>query len=246
MKLLKYFAGGLLSLATVASSAYAENYQKIAGKTVDFYVDADIWAADKVTVVGDNISFNTVGKHVVSDDDLEDNIHSDQSHDSLFIAVAHQGVHIDPWWNVSLNWSYSVPAQGGETAVEVWAYGLIGKYENSVFNFNGYSGLTLLLPSQYSTGEAISGTYQYGANVYSGVTWDANPPSIWSNNAMMFRYEVFDYAYQHDYPGTVSSSVDGMSFTLTTLSAVPEPEQAALMLAGLIVLSAVARKKRQS
>lgn len=222
------------------SSAQAVNYVSVAGSDVTFYYDADFWGVNAGAVSGNSISFGVDPSYsllakVASNKPAGTNVQTyADSASAAVIAVAHNGYVLNS--SVGFNLVGSYGGVNGGSAITTTAGGDIfgGTFSGGAFSSGNYL-------SSYSVG--------FATDAQSTATGNINVTQQGSDNGIQYSALGLDallYAnvYQHG-PGSLSLDVATARYDFS-VSAVPEPETYGMLLLGLGVLGAVARRKRQA
>lgn len=228
----------LLAIGAV-SSAQAANYVEIDGANVKFFYDADFWGVGAATVTGNSIAFT------ISDDfavfaktsnatGAGAGVHIDQVQSGVF-AVAKTGYSVASAVSASANTSYSFTTGAGIAESQIGGSIFGGYYTGSAFTQQSFEGQFFNNEHVESTGQASSGSYTVNAG--AGVA--SNYFSAVSLNTQI------GIAAQQTGKGRTDAALTSVSYNFA-VSAVPEPETYAMMIAGLGLVGFAARRRKSA
>ncbi len=232
-----------IGLFGAASGAQAVNMVEISGNNVSYFYDSDFWGLNNATLTGNTLTFDT--KNLLTTSAAVKRAVGNASDDVYWkdqagvIAVAHQGSSVSA--NVASKSTFSGQFNGGSGAVWTTTGGYqvySGEYANGAFNAahsddaDGWGYNTF-----FRNSKAGSFIQQVTADYYQDGWTTLNLQALQVVSLLDL------HAYQ-DSRGSTFGSVDQLSyeFTVTTAPAVPEPETYAMLLAGLGLLAAAARR----
>jgi hypothetical protein len=228
----------LLAIGAV-SSAQAVNYVEIDGANVKFYYDSDFWGVGAATVTGNSIAF------AISDDfEIFSKIstasgsgaagHIDQSSIGVF-AVAKGGYSVSSVVGGNATSSYSFTTGDGvaSSAISSDIYG--GVYSGGTFNATQYEDSFQASDSVYSTGAASSGSYS--------ISGSAGTPS--NNYSAVGLLTQIGVGVSQFHKGRADTALTEVAYNFA-VTAVPEPETYAMMIAGLGLVGFAARRRKNA
>lgn len=231
--LFKHLITAGVAATSLVSLAEAATLQAVQGDNVVFYYDVDMWGAGAFSVSGNTITFN------ISDDfDLTAKSSSSATTKTDFaemrnltgalIIQAKNGYTLGPKLNYGISEASAIIANGGisnSLAVEVLAGNLTGGNFLATSYIGSYSNNT----SSLWTGP-VSGTSSF---------------SIGAQNASLLGLGVtLNSLLTQVGTGISTSSLDKVMFGVN-VTAVPEPETYAMLMAGLGVLALSGRRRKQ-
>lgn len=222
-----------LVAAGAVSSAHATNLVEIAGTNVKFYYDADFWTGT-ASVTGNTISFALSEDYdltakVISKSGHKEITFDDGIEGALFV-VANAGYNLAPSVSNSVVGGYSPAATGG--------------YASSALNS------VLLGGSGYSNG-VVSGALADGNLYHWWESTGVNPVSSSTSATLSNSYKAarvdtdFSLEVLQTGSGTSNLTLSNISYGFS-VSAVPEPETYAMMIAGLGLVGFAARRRKQA
>lgn len=230
-----------LGLAFVAGAAHATNYVEIDGTNVQFFYDADFWGENTATVTGNSISFDIGSDYSVlakvkatSTNGWAQQNYTDSANPGL-IAVAKTGFQMLGGLDVSVAGHYSTAANGGYVITTAAGYLHNGSFSGGVFEAD---------PSKYGYYTAADLRASSGTAA-SGALFGATQTGSWDGlQAMSVDASLTSYAQQSG-PGLSSAALTNVSYGFGVIAApVPEPETYAMLLAGLGLVGAIARRRK--
>ncbi|WP_229215470.1 FxDxF family PEP-CTERM protein [Duganella sp. CY15W] len=227
-----------LAAMSAVSTAQATNLVEVDGANVKFFYDADFWTGT-AAVTGNSISFGLSDDYNVtakssSSTHHQDNQHTDAVAGALF-AVAKSGYNLSGAMGNRVSGTYSIPIYGGFTTFTLGSIFTAGSsYNNGVLG--GGVGEDALYQFNWwaSTGRgAFSGAVQESLSTTLDTTYKA------------VRVDT-DFSWQalQDGVGTSNLTLGKISYDFS-VSAVPEPETYAMLLAGLGLVGCAARRRKQ-
>jgi hypothetical protein len=225
------------AIVLACGSAQAVNYVKLVGDNVDFYYDADFWTLG-ASVTGNSISVNTDAVYQRSDvtvgaaDPFQGPVFSTtveytREYANTLIAVAHTGYQFNT--NIS-----------SASSANIQSTGIIGGgsyYVQNTFNSGSYSGGAFTQSGQIGA----DGDYSYFfKELYTGggdtqhleLDLTGAPPPPYYAISVDGLYQTYVSTTGLGY---ASSALNGTTYAFG-VSAVPEPEQFAMLAAGLALL----------
>jgi hypothetical protein len=228
-------AAALLA-AGVVSSAHADIIE-IDGANVKFFYDSDVWGDYTATVTGNSISF------ALADFDLTAKV-STKTGGSLaaqglggepaFYAVAKSGYAVNAWVNASTSGSYSLAASGGSAGGSLSGAIWGGTYSGGAFSGGTYLGEYDNYATLTSTGTATAGALVINTGGGAGPAYGALAIDTYLNA----------FATQSG-KGITNTTLNTADFTFT-VTAVPEPETYAMMIAGIGLVGFAARRRKNA
>lgn len=223
---------------TVAGSAHAVNYVEVDGTNVKFLYDADFWGTNTASVTGNWISFDlssdyTVAAKVKPSSPNGSAIQTYQESANLnLIVVAKDGYELLGGPDGKATASYKLAANNGIVVAANNGMFYNGTYSGGIFNAQSFSAFGIV-DSIFSTGSATAGAYD--GTTFTGDRWT-------SMSAMGLDISLASSAQQTGV-GLSSSTMTNVSYGFA-VNAVPEPETYAMLLAGLGVVAAIARRRQ--
>ncbi|NVM77543.1 hypothetical protein FHW83_003361 [Duganella sp. SG902] len=244
-KFVGLLATAVFALAT-SSAATAANYIGISGAHADFYYDADLYGIGTASVVGDSISFalpsfySATATSKTANDNASETL-SDNFNKGL-IAVAHTGYQL----NASLTTSVTVEfinTGGRSNGMLQESYYV---YEGGYYNGHVTRSSRLFIGSSANFYESFTSP---GTVIKSSAPDTDFGSGLYST---LIVEDGFYYSAGLLGLGSASTSVTSVSYGFTALTIgtppitpVPEPETYAMLLAGLGVLAAASRRRKQ-
>ncbi len=228
-----------LLAAGVMSSAHAVNFVEIDGANLTFFYDADFWGLGTATVTGNKISFAmsddydvTAKSSTASGASVHG--HLDSSELSVF-AVAKSGYSVSSYVQSSASTTVSFTTGAGIIGASLVSGVIGGAYSGDDFvagQHDGYFGDDFLLysgPSPYSTTATLAADGGVAGNFYSAAGVETSVGIGASQTGKGASHGILtDVSY---------------NFSVT---AVPEPETYAMLLAGLGLVGFAARRRKQA
>ena len=235
---LRLLVAALFAVGTV-SSAQAANYVEIDGANVKFFYDADFWGVNSATVTGNSISF------AISDDfEVFAKVstgsgsggagHVDQTSAGVF-AVAKNGYSVSSEVTAGAKSSYSFTTGFGSSSASVSGNIFGGAYVGGAFDAQQYVDYYYQVGNVNSTGAPSS-----GQNVISATGGLAT--SYFS--AVGLDTQIGIGASQGT-KGRTDAALTEVSYAFA-VTAVPEPETYAMMIAGLGLVGFAARRRKNT
>ncbi|WP_229258415.1 PEPxxWA-CTERM sorting domain-containing protein [Duganella rivi] len=229
-----------LFAAGAMSSAQAVNYVEIEGANLKFYYDADFWGLNSASVAGNSISFDTSERfHVSAENDAifggATNTRFDYGYWSV-IAVPKSGYSVALQLSASATSSYAFTGTGTGTS----SSSIIGSISSGVYAGGGFTspGFNAVF---YQEGLVNSDlTPGSGTKVIS--TTVGNPASYFTAVALDTGMNIGASQFGKGHAETTLTDVT-YGFTVT---AVPEPETYAMMIAGLGLVGFAARRRKHA
>lgn len=240
--------GVVMAAATLAAgAAQAANYVKLSGDKVDFYYDRDFWTLG-ATVSGNSISVLTglVGESVAVSEGAQDPyqgpvfskaLNFEYAYDNSIIAVAHDGY----WLNNNITAAADVSLQStgfsGSSSFTLENVYTRGEYSGGSFVPAGALGTNVEHRYFYFDGYGNGGAGEDNSPIYPGTTRERHQ-AIAAGGVYYGTAEVTGL-------GIGSSTLNGINYNFS-VTAVPEPDQYALLGAGLALLGCLARRRQRS
>lgn len=228
-----------LLAAGAASSAQAGNFVEIDAADVKFYYDADFWGAGSASVIGNSISFAISEDYDVS---ARSRSASGTGNGSFFdftqlsvFAVAKTGYALNSVVTGSVQTDYTLAAGGGYSSTSFSGDIAGGTYSGGAFFGTVAEGGYSVTPDRSSTGSNSSGSYSSNISVGDGTTQYAALGVSTGLEAKAFQLGV----------GSVRTTVTDVNYNFA-VSAVPEPESYAMMMAGIALLGFSARRRKKT
>ncbi|WP_348698269.1 FxDxF family PEP-CTERM protein [Duganella fentianensis] len=228
----KVIAAGVLA-ASLIPAAHATSLQAVQGDNVVFYYDTELWGVGAFSVSGNTITFN------ISDDfDLIAKSSSTLTNktDSATMRKAFSALVIQ--------------AKNGYTLGPKLNFGITDA-SATIANGSVTNSLELGVEAGYMSGNSFLATSYLGSYSASGSAfWSGSPTgtssfTISPQNANLLGLGVtLDSVLIQYGNGTSTSTLDKVMFGVN-VSAVPEPETYAMMLAGLGLIGFAARRRKQ-
>jgi hypothetical protein len=241
MKLKQISRSLLLAVGVVATGAAQAAYVEIDSANVKFFYDADFWGLNTASVTGDSIAFNIASDFTVSakvrasaTNGQSDQQYSDGATPGV-IAVAKTGYRLQSYFGATVAGNFGLSANGGY--VSVGAYGSVteGSYSGGNFTAGNLLGFYGSTEDHSSTGVAKTGAF-------NTTTFTGNLlPTV---STVGVDSLLTSYASQGG-PGLSSSALTKVSYEFAVVP-VPEPETYAMLLAGLGLVGAIARRRRKT
>lgn len=237
--------GVAAAVGLACGAAHAASYVKLAGEHIDFYYDSDFWTLG-AAVSGTTISLRPGGMAAsaqVTEGAADPNdgplftagVAVDRAFDQAVIAVAHAGYTLNNQLNAVGAYTLRYTGYYGDSTQS-----LISDFTSGTFGSGGFSAGAAL-------GRQIQWSYRYTHEF----TWDGaasyEPLELATSlnaHAAIAASGVFSASASTSGLGLAEAGLDSVSYTFD-VSAVPEPEQYALLGAGLALLAFVACKRRQ-
>lgn len=228
----KVIVAGVLA-ASLIPAAHAASLQAVQGDNVVFYYDTDLWGAGAFSVSGNTITFN------ISDDfdliaksssTLTTKTDSAEMRNltGALIIQAKNGYTLGPKLNYGITDASATIGNGSidnRLAIDVLAGQMTGN------NF---------LATSYITSNSASATV-----FWSGAATETRSVNIGAQNANLLGLGVtLSSLLTQSGTGISTSTLDKVMFGVN-VSAVPEPETYAMMLAGLGLIGFAARRRKQ-
>ena len=228
-----------LLAAGVASSAQAVNFVEIDGANLTFFYDADFWGLGTASVTGNKISFaisddfdvtaksSTVSGHGAA-------AHVDDNSLSVF-AVAKSGYSVSSLVQASSSTSVNFTTGNG-TAAGV----LSGSVSGGAFNGDDFVAIH------------NDGSYYDDFQLYTGSSPYSTTAALAANGGVAGNFyaatgvETFIGVGTEQYgKGLSHAALTDVSYNFS-VTAVPEPETYAMLLAGLGLVGFTARRRKQA
>lgn len=234
-----------LGLALSAASAHAADYVKLSGADVDFYYDADLWTLG-ASVTGNTISVRPGDIYQRADvttgaaDPYQGPVYTatvdfNRAFSQSVIAVAHAGYHLNN--DITAAGSAALQSNGSSGYA---SYDLQHNYTSGSFSGGAF------VP-----GEAIGGSVEYSYfyyQLYSGGSDSGSIPlevtTTLTQHSAIAVDGIFHGTASVTGLGTAAAGLNSVSYSFG-VTAVPEPEQYAMLGLGLAVLGVVARRRRR-
>ena len=240
-------------LAAGAASAQASGFTEIQGTNTSFFYDTDFWAGSTATVVGNVITFTTIPDFDVTitaptrgSGSVSSVLIDFSAYGAGVVAVAHSGYTLSSDVRLGVEGSYAVSATGGWVQISSFGDVTGGTYSNGTYVSNtsqlGYG-------SDYST-KIANGTVAEAGSLHSANPQYTSYVPVAEYSTLGLNLTLQAYASQTGLnTGTSTAALTSASYAFTAsvipaVTAVPEPETYAMLLAGLGLMGFMVRRRK--
>jgi hypothetical protein len=220
-----FIAGG-------TSSAQATNFVELTGTNADFFYDSDFWGIGTGSVNGNTITFASDGFLALSTADKRGYAYANSSDYTVtgVVAVAHAGYTLSGNVTHTVAGNYSIPTNGG--SVQIYSSSDIynGIYSAGEFSYIASTGNAVSAAEMYSNGVAAQ---QSSLNTSGNTSFSYQPNYLNAQYSTLGLDTYLLSSSSQSGAGTSSAKLTSASYGFTAVTAVPEPETYAMLLAGL-------------